>query len=143
MAKGVEHYARILPDKAAKGWTYGKHYGPHHLDNSHKLLPGSERVQEVARNLGLHFMVVPRIRNKQDAVEAATSRSFAHKASDASTATARNGTRNTGTYKSQPDWARHGSDALQTGACGFVPDYIPPPNDKYYYKPKPQSARAA
>jgi hypothetical protein len=47
-----------------------------------------------------------------------------------------------GTYKSQPvhNWASHGSDALQTGACGFVPDYIPPPNDRYYRKPRPQSA---
>jgi hypothetical protein len=34
------------------------------------------------------------------------------------------------------------SDALQTGACGFVPDYIPPPNDGYYRKPRPASAWA-
>ena len=48
-----------------------------------------------------------------------------------------------GTYKSQPvhNWASHGSYALQTGACGFfVPDYIPPPNDRYYRKPRPASA---
>jgi len=28
----VEHYARILREKAAeRGWTYDKHYGPHDL----------------------------------------------------------------------------------------------------------------
>ena len=50
-----------------------------------------------------------------------------------------------GTYKSQPvhNWASHGSDALQTGACGYVPDYIPPPNDRYYRRPRPQSAWTA
>ena len=50
-----------------------------------------------------------------------------------------------GTYKSQPvhNWASHGSDALQTGACGFVPEYIPPPNDRYYRKPRPASAWTA
>jgi hypothetical protein len=25
---------------------------------------------------------------------------------------------------------RRGADALQTGACGFIPDYIPPPSDR-------------
>jgi hypothetical protein len=47
-----------------------------------------------------------------------------------------------GTYKSQPvhNWASHGSDALQSGACGFVPDCIPPTNDRYYRKPRPHSA---
>ena len=50
-----------------------------------------------------------------------------------------------GTYRSQPvhNWASHGSDALQTGACGFVPEYIPPLNDKCYRKPRLASAWAA
>jgi hypothetical protein len=50
-----------------------------------------------------------------------------------------------GTYKSRPvhNWASHGSDALQTGACGFVPEYIPPLNDKCYRKPRLASAWAA
>jgi hypothetical protein len=152
--EGVEHYARILREKAAeRGWTYDKHYGPHDLDNSHWLLPGSERVQDVARNLGIHFFVVPRIHNKQDSIEAA--RNFLSMAWIDEERCA-HGIRcldsyckewdeKHGTYKSQPvhNWASHGSDALQTGACGFVPDYIPPPNDRYYRKPRPASAWAA
>jgi hypothetical protein len=47
--------------------------------------------------------------------------------------------------KSHPlhNWTSHGSDALQTGACGFVPDCVPPSIDRYYRKPKQQSAWAA
>jgi hypothetical protein len=71
-AKASSITPRILREKAAvRGWTNGKDYGPHDLDNSHWLLPGSERVQDLARNLGIHFMVVPRIHNKQDSIEAA------------------------------------------------------------------------
>jgi hypothetical protein len=152
--EGVEHYARILREKAAeRGWTYDNHYGPHDLDNTHWVLPGSERVQDVARNLGIHFIVVPRIHNKQDSIEAA--RNFLSMAWIDEEHCAQ-GIRcldsyckewddKHGTYKSQPvhNWAAHGSDALQTGACGFVPDYIPPPNDRYYRKPRRTSAWAA
>src|SRR4029077_17420274 len=129
-------YARILREKAAeRGWTYDKHYGPHDLDNSHWLLPGSERVQDVARSLGIHFIVVPRIHNKQDSIEAA--RNFLSMAWIDEEHCAQ-GIRcldnyckewdeKHGTYKSQPvhNWASHGGHALQTGACGFVPDFIP------------------
>jgi hypothetical protein len=107
----------------------------------------------VARSLGIHFIVVPRIHNKQDSIEAA--RNFLSMAWIDEEHCAQ-GIRcldnyckewdeKHGTYKSQPvhNWVSHGSDALQTGACGFVPDYIPPPNDRYYRKPRPQSAWAA
>ena len=152
--EGVEHYARILREKAAaRGWTYDKHYGPHDLDNSHWLLPGSERVQDVARNLGIHFFVVPRIHNKQDSIEAARNLLSMAWIDEEHCAQGircldnycKEWDEKHGTYKSQPvhNWASHGSDALQTGACGFVPDYIPPPNDRYYRKPRAASAWAA
>jgi len=152
--EGVEHYARILREKAAaRGWTYDKHYGPHDLDNSHWLLPGSERVQDVARNLGIHFFVVPRIHNKQDSIEAARNLLSMAWIDEEHCAQGircldnycKEWDEKHGTYKSQPvhNWASHGSDALQTGACGFVPDYIPPPNDPYYRKPRAASAWAA
>jgi len=82
--------------------------GAHDLDNSHWLLPGSKRVQDVTRNLD-HFMVVPRIQHGVD----------------------RRGALRTGhqmgreaRHVSQParNWASHGSDALQTGSCGFALD---------------------
>ena len=98
-------------------------------------------------------MVVPRIHNKQDSIEAArNSLSMAwideeHCAHGIRCLDSycKEWDEKHGTYKSQPvhNWASHGSDALQTGACGFVPDYIPPQNDRYYRKPRRQSAWAA
>jgi hypothetical protein len=123
-------------------WDYGKHYGPNDLDHSHWVLLGREAIKDVARHLGIDFIVVPRIANKQDAIEA--TRNFLSmcwideqhcaqgircldnygKAWDETH----------GTYKSEPihNWASHGADALMTAACGFTPDYIPPPSDRYY-----------
>jgi hypothetical protein len=140
--EGVEFYARVLKEKQALyGWQYGTHYGPHDLDNSHWVLPGRETVRDTARNLGIDFVVVPRIANKQDAIEAG--RNFLsmcwidagrcaqgvevldhyRKAWD----------EDRKTWKKAPehDWASHGADALMTGACGFTPDFIPPPSDRY------------
>src|SRR5262249_57170976 len=53
-----------------RGWTYGRHYGPHDLDNSHWLLPGAKATVDVARGLGIDFIVVPRIADKSNAIEA-------------------------------------------------------------------------
>ena len=152
--EGVAFYARILREKQEqRGWQYGKHYGPHDLDHSHWLLPGSDRIQDVARNLGINFIVVPRIHNKADAIEAA--RNFLSttwideehciQGIRCLDSYAKAWDETHGTYKSEPvhNWASHGADALQTGACGFIPDYIPPPSDRYYRRPKATSAWAA
>ena len=85
----------------------------------------------MARNLGIQFFVVPRIHNKPDSIEAA--RNFLSMAWIDEEHCAQ-GIRcldnyckqwdeKHGTYKSQPlhNWASHGSDALQTGACGLFP----------------------
>jgi hypothetical protein len=140
--EGVEHYARVLREKEReRGWRYGRHYGPHDLDNSHWVLPGRETVQQVARNLGIEFVVVPRVANKQDAIEAA--RNWLSMCwIDAEHCTqgvealdhyrkAWDDERRTWRPRPEHDWASHGADALMTGACGFTPDYIPPPSDRY------------
>lgn len=150
--EGVEFYARILREKQAeRGWQYGKHYGPHDLDNSHWVLPGRETVRDAAHNLGIDFIVVPRIANKQDAIEAA--RNFLSMSwIDAEWCTKGVETldhyrkawdEDKRTWKKAPehDWASHGADALMTGACGFTPDYIPPPSDRYARGP--QTRRSA
>jgi hypothetical protein len=102
--EGVEFYARILREKRQqRSWDYGKHYGPHDLDHSHWLLPGREAIKNVARNLGIDFIVVPRIPNKQDAIEATRNfLSMSLKASAASTTTQRPGTRRTAPTRASP-----------------------------------------
>jgi hypothetical protein len=152
--EGVAFYARILREKKdLRGWEYGKRYGPHDLDHRHWLLPGSDRIQDVARNLGINSIVVPRIHNKADAIEPA--RNFLSttwideehciQGIRCLDSYAKAWDETHGTYKSEPvhNWASHGADALQTGARGFIPDYIPPPNDRYYRRPKAASAWAA
>jgi hypothetical protein len=140
--EGVAHYANELKRLSdAHGWTYGRHYGPHDLDASHWVLPGREKIVDVARNLGIHFIVVPRIANKMDSIEAARNWLTMCWIDETNCAQGLRCLDNytkewddrLGRYKSEPlhNWASHGADALQCGACGFQPDFIPPPSDRY------------
>ena len=143
MDQGVEHYARILREKAAeRGWTYDKHYGPHDLDNSHWLLPGSERVQDVARNLGIRVFVVPRIHNKQDSIEAA--RNFLNMCWIDEEHCAQ-GIRCLDSYCKEWD-EKHGTTGHHTGAMPCNPEPAASSltsNERYYRKPRLASAWAA
>lgn len=144
--EGAEFYVRILKEKAAKrGFVYGRHLGPHDLDHSHWLLPAGRSTVDVARELGIVFEVVPRIPDKMQAIEA--TRNFLTMCSideehcaagiDCLDNYRKIWDPKLLTYRDQPlhDWASHGADALETGACGFVPEYVPPPTDRYA-KPK-------
>ena len=52
--EGVDHYVRKLKEFAdARGYVYGRHYGPHDLDNAQWVLPGAASAVEVARQLGV------------------------------------------------------------------------------------------
>ena len=85
--------------------------------------------------------MVPRITNKQDAIEAG--RNFlsmcwidaeACKQGIETLDNYRKGwDEDKKTWRKTPehDWASHGADAMMTGACGFTPDFIPPPSDRY------------
>lgn len=150
----VAFYASILKQKQdARGWQYGQHFGPHDLDQTHWILPGREKVVDVAANLGLRFIVVSRIANKQDAIEAG--RNFLSmcwidaehcKQGVEALDNYRKGWDEVAkTWKAKPehDWASHGSDALMTGACGFVPEFVPPPVDRYSRRRARTSAWAA
>jgi len=152
--EGVEFYARKLREIAEeREFTYGKPFGPHDLDNSHWLLPGAEATVDVARRMGIDFIVVPRVTNKMDAIEAARNwltMCWIDEEHCAQGIRCLDNYRkawdeNRGHYKSEPlhDWASHGADALQTGACGFTPDYIPPPSDRYQRARTRSSAWAA
>jgi hypothetical protein len=95
----------------------------------------------VARELGIDFIVVPRVTNKQDAIEAGRNWLSMCWIDEEHCAQGircldnytKEWDENRGHYKSEPlhNWASHGADAMMTGACGFSPDYIPPPSDRY------------
>ena len=144
----------MLKEKADKrGWTYHQHLGPHDLNQTNWVLPGRDRIVDVARNLGVHFIVAPKVNNKSDAIEAG--RNFlsmcwidAVHCKDGVEAldNYRVGwDEDRKTWKRHPehDWASHGADALLTGACSFVPEYIPPAVDRYQRKRARASAWAA
>lgn len=63
--EGLEYYAREL---ASKGYTYGKHYGPHDLA-VRELGTGKSRV-DVAAQFGIKFEIVSRISNHAEGIEA-------------------------------------------------------------------------
>lgn len=63
--EGLEYYARQLREK---GYTYGKHYGPHDLA-VRELGTGKSRV-DTAAQFGISFDIVPRISNHAEGIEA-------------------------------------------------------------------------
>lgn len=152
--EGVEFYARILKEKAiARSFVYGQHYGPHDLDNSHWILPGAEAVVDVARRVGIDFLVVPRVANKSNAIEAARNflsmcwidEEHCNRGIQCLDNYRKEWDERRATFKSEPlhDWSSHGADALMTGACGFTPEYMPPPDDAYSASRRHRSAWAA
>lgn len=152
--EGVDFYVKMLEDKRLeRGWTYGKHFGPHDLDNRDWSAPGAKSGYDAALELGLQFEIVPRIANKIDAINAA--RTFLSVAAIDEQYCAQ-GIKCLDNYRkkwnerlsdwsSEPlhDWSSHGADALMTGACGFVPDFVEPIPDRYRSRKKRASAWAA
>jgi hypothetical protein len=71
---GLKDGLRILQEKAAsRGFRYGKHYGPHDL--SVREWTDMEGItartrKEVAAENGVEFIVVPRVGDKADSIEA-------------------------------------------------------------------------
>ncbi len=128
--EGVEHYARILSEKASqRKWTYGVHYGPHDLDHSNWVLPGRETIKDVAARLGIKFHVVKRVPNKFDAIEAARNmlptswidEKHCERGIQCLDNYRKEWDERRAHFRDEPlhDWASHGADGFMTGACGF------------------------
>lgn len=137
--EGLQHYATILKQKSqaekdgGRSFNYGIHYGPHDLDNREWSAESKPRV-DIAAELGIKFEVVPRIKHKEDSIEAA--RRFLGMAWFCAKHTARGVSvldnyrkqwnDRLGTWRAEPlhDWASHGADSLQCGAVGLKPDAV-------------------
>ncbi len=72
---GLSEGIKILQDKQqTRGFMYGKHYGPHDLETrdwSNMSGVTAQTRKEVAAEHGINFIVVPRVGDKADAIEAA------------------------------------------------------------------------
>jgi hypothetical protein len=112
-----------------------------------------QAASKIRRNLGIQFIVVPRIHNKQDSIEAA--RNFLSMAWIDEEHCAQ-GVRCLDSYCKEWDesTARINHSPCTTGPvmaampCKTAPAHSfptisPPPNDRYYRKPTPASAWAA
>ena len=66
----VEYYARMLRDLSReRGYEYGVHLGPHDL-NAKNILTGERRL-DTARKAGINFLVIERVKEKMDSINAA------------------------------------------------------------------------
>jgi hypothetical protein len=69
--EGVQHYAKVLQDKATeRNFTYGTHYAPHDI-NKREWADNARNRIDIAADLGIKFEIVPKIADKEDAIEAA------------------------------------------------------------------------
>lgn len=137
----VSYYAKeldrlALPEtKGGRGFRYGKHYGPHDLDHTSWLLPGNKKIKDVAKENGITFVVVPKIQNKQDSINAArgmlnmtwVDETHCDRGVQCLDSYTKQWDPQLGVFKKTPvaNWAGHGADAYQCGACGINPRTVP------------------
>jgi hypothetical protein len=59
--EGLNHYAKVLRDKADAGnWIYGEHWAPHDIQ-VRELGSGAQTRLEIARQLGIPFLITPNL----------------------------------------------------------------------------------
>lgn len=135
--EGLEHYGRILKEKADEHrWTYGQHYMPHDA-GARRLSYEAKSVQQMAQEIGIRpVIVVPRIPSEKVGIEA--SRVYLAKCWFDESRCAE-GIRcldnyrkewddQRGVWKDRPrhDWASHGYKAFETAAVNIDFDEEPP-----------------
>lgn len=129
--ESIAHYAHELNDRKQKfGWAYGRHYGPHDLSVTEWGGPGKTRAQ-IAKENGVIFTIVPRIENKNDAIDAVRrllgncwiDEKHCEQGIRCLDNYRKKWNEQLATWSREPlhDWASHGADALMTGAVGFSP----------------------
>lgn len=142
--EGLPHYVNVLREKREqREFIYGKHYGPHDLTVREWTSKAAEPRYKVAEGLGVKFVIVPRIEDKADAIEAAR-RMIGTSYFDS--IHCEDGLRCLDNYRKKwnerlstwsneavHDWASHGADAYMTGAVGLIPDRTdkPPRNQTH------------
>jgi hypothetical protein len=130
--ESIAHYAMELRERAQScGYKYGKHYGPHDLMNADWGGTGKTRF-EIAKGLGLLFTVVPRIDDKNDAIDVARQflgmcwfdEKYCERGIQCLDSYVKRWNETLGTWSREPlhNWASHGADSFMTGAMGYKPD---------------------
>jgi hypothetical protein len=69
--EGMPHYVKYLKEfKAKHNIQYGDHYAPHDIGVHELMMGGNKTRQDVAREMGINFRLVPRIDRLQNGIEA-------------------------------------------------------------------------
>lgn len=125
--EGIPHYINILKSEHRKNYLYGRHFAPHDI-TARELTTGRSR-QETAKNLGIDFEVVAKVKNKEDGVEA--SRNImsqcwfdvraCERGLDGLKSYHKEWDEERQVFKPTPvhDWASHAADAFQTFSLGW------------------------
>lgn len=131
--EGLSWVVRILDEKQQKRkFRYGKHYGPHDLDYREWGAPSAQPRWKTAEEQGLKFIIVPKVHEKADAIEAARSmlnmtwidETFCAQGIKGMDSYSKKWNDKLATWSSEPlhNWASHIADAYMTGACGLQPE---------------------
>lgn len=123
--EGLQHYVNILHQK---GFVYGKHYLPHDVEVQ-ELGTGVTR-REVLESLGLSVEVVPRVKDKADAIQSVRDvlpmcwfdEEHCSEGIKCLDSYRKEWDDKLGAFKPRPlhDWASHGNDAFEQFARGMV-----------------------
>lgn len=130
--ESITHYVHELKARKEQfGWTYGKHFGPHDLDVTEWGGSGKSR-RKIAKEAGLDFTVIPRIDEKNDAIDVARlflgMAWFDEKHTELGVKRLDNYRKRwneqLGCWSREPlhDVNSHGADALMTLAMGYRPE---------------------
>lgn len=122
--EGLQYCIKELRNKR---YTYGEHYAPHDI-NVRELTSGVSRKQ-TAQSLGINFRVIPRMKMKEDGIEAARNilpRVWFDKTKCARGIQALNSYQKewdekNKVYRNHPlhNWASHGADSFQQLGLGY------------------------
>lgn len=124
---GIQHYVRMLQEKAAAGdWVYGRHFAPHDIGHAEW---GSGRTRiATARELGIRFEIVPRW-GIEDGIQAARTvlprcwfdETNCDRLVDALTSYRKEWDDRLKLYRDRPlhDWSSHAADMFRYFAVGF------------------------
>lgn len=135
---GLSDGLRILQEKnSTRGFRYGKHYGPHDLTerewtDMHNVTARTRK--EIAAEHGVDFIVVPRVGDKADSIEAARRlissswfcSEYAGDLVECLDNYTKSWNRSTSQWMSVPakNGYDHGADAFQQIAMGLQPDIV-------------------
>lgn len=126
----IGHYVKEVKRRGTdNGYVYGKHLGPHDLGNTDWSGEGKTRY-EMALKLVLEFEIIPRIEDKNDAIDAAREMlamcwidpEKCERGIQCLDNYRKQWNERLATWRNEPlhDWSSDGADAFQTGAVGFV-----------------------